>query len=161
MLGIGDRPGASCTACDPQRTGCDCVGRSARNRQLVRLHKAVLPLRITAWPYAGPVGVRERSDIHVIDQWRFLGTACNEGDVDELLQTRRCAFDRRLYVMLRSALRVLPANAVVELSRAGQDRPTQLSRYPQHQRRRNDLIRHAADPAGESLYPTDGSDEFG
>jgi DNA polymerase-3 subunit epsilon len=161
MLGIGDHPEASCTACDPQRTGCGCVGRSARNRQLVRLHKAVLPLRIAAWPYAGPVGVRERSDIHVIDQWRFLGTARNEGDVDALLQARRCTFDKRLYAMLRSALRVLPANAVVDLSGAGQDRPTKLDRYPQHERPRNDLIRHAADPAGESLNPTEGSDEFG
>ena len=145
MLGIADDPQAPCTACDAQRSGCDCFRRSARNRQLVRLHKAVLPLRLDAWPYAGPVGVRERSDIHVIDRWRFLGTACNEGDVHELLRARRCAFDKRLYAMLRRTLRALPANAVLDLSSAAQNEP----------------IRHAGEPTAEAFYPADGPDEFG
>ena len=161
MVGIDDRAETPCTACDAQRSGCDCFLRSARNRQLVRLHKAVLPMRIDAWPYAGPVGIRERTDIHVIDQWRFLGTACTEADVHELLQARRCAFDKRFYAMLRRTLRALPANAVLDLCGAGSDRPTKLGRYPRRGEPRDHLIRHAAEPAAEAFYPTEGSDEFG
>jgi DNA polymerase-3 subunit epsilon len=165
LLGIedrpeGDHPEASCTACGAQRPGCDCVGRSARNRHLVRLQKAILPMRIDAWPYAGPVGVRERTDIHVIDQWRYLGTARSEGDAHELLRARRGAFDKRLYGMLRLTLRALSANAVLDLSGACPNRAERVA-YARYERESDEPIPHAAEPAGEWSYPTCGSDEFG
>ncbi len=47
----------------------------SRKKQLMRLFAALRPLRVPTWPHRGPVGIRERSDIHVVDHWQFLGRA--------------------------------------------------------------------------------------
>jgi len=80
------------------------------------LFGALEPLRIPAWPHRGPVGIRERSDIHVVDQWRFLGTAQTEGELYELLECDPCGFDPRLYVLLNRTFARLPENRIVDLS---------------------------------------------
>ena len=54
--------------------------------------------------------------MHVVDQWQFLGTACCESDLQMLLESRACAFDPRLYRLLRRTLPLLPADRIVDLS---------------------------------------------
>ena len=52
------------------------------------------------WPHRSPLGVverapdGERSEVHVVDRWRYLGTASCEADLAELLEARqRAPFD--------------------------------------------------------------------
>ena len=97
------------------------MGRTDRNKQLVRLFVALKPLGIQAWPHSGPVGIRERSDIHVVDDWQFLGTAQNEADLYGLLEGRTGTFDKRLYRLLHRTFARLPADNIVDLSRYCRD----------------------------------------
>jgi DNA polymerase-3 subunit epsilon len=108
---------AECAACpDGQREG-GCARSIGRKQQLVRVFNALRPMRVAAWPHAGPVGIRERGDLHVVDRWQFLGTARREADVHELLATRPREFDRHIYRLLHRSLgRIAPAK-LVDLSR--------------------------------------------
>jgi DNA polymerase III subunit epsilon len=47
---------------------------------------AIASLRLTPWPYDGPAGLVEtgangRQDVHVVDRWRYLGTARHEHEI--------------------------------------------------------------------------------
>jgi DNA polymerase-3 subunit epsilon len=85
--------------------------------QWVRAFAAMNPLRVPLWPHQGPVSIRERSDIHVVDHWQFLGTAQNEADLYDLLENHRVVFDKRLYRLLNRTLSRLPPAKIVDLSR--------------------------------------------
>ncbi len=107
MLGLE----SECAACE----GAGCGTPLARKRHLLRAFDAVRPYRIDAWPFTGAIGIRERGEMHVVDGWQFLGTARDEGEARELLQTRRAGFDKRMYKVLRSELARLAPRKIVEL----------------------------------------------
>jgi len=119
LLGISGFAEAGCLACPVDQPRSACVGMINRKRQLVRVLAAMRPLRVPVWPHPGPVGIRERSEIHVIDHWQFLGSAQNEGDVYDLLQNSRGTFDKRVYLLLNRTLARLPPAKIVDLSRYG------------------------------------------
>jgi len=56
-----------------------------------RMRLALASLKLRAWPYPGPVGIRERAAegsgtlLHVVDRWQHLGTARDESEVIEVL----------------------------------------------------------------------------
>jgi len=59
------------------------------------------------WPYAGAIVVREanfardRTDVHLFRDWCWLGTAHDEGALDEMVQyPPRAAFDLDIYRLL-------------------------------------------------------------
>jgi DNA polymerase-3 subunit epsilon len=108
MLGLS----GECVACE--HAGCGST--LARKRHLLRIHDALRPLRVDAWPYAGAIGIRERGDLHVVDGWQFLGTARNEAEAHELAATRRAGFDKRTYDILRRELPRIGRDKVVDLS---------------------------------------------
>jgi len=91
-----------------------CCGLETPQQHAARLQLALAAHRLRIWPYPGPVGVREhdarrdRTDIHVFDHWRHLGTARCDSDVDQLLDQARTApaqaFDLDTYRLLLSAL---------------------------------------------------------
>lgn len=90
-----------------------CCGRETAQQHFLRLQTALEALRLRAWPYDGPIGLREhdprrnRTEIHVFDHWRHLGTARTEADLDDLLHARRddaAALDLDLYRLLLSRL---------------------------------------------------------
>jgi DNA polymerase-3 subunit epsilon len=116
LLGVSALVNAGCPACPVDQRASACVGRIDRKKQLLRVFGALEPLRIPAWPHRGPVGIRERSDIHVVDQWRFLGTARTESELYALLECHPGGFDPRLYVVLKRTLARLPASRIVDLS---------------------------------------------
>jgi DNA polymerase-3 subunit epsilon len=66
---------------------------------------AMTRLKLAAWPYPGAIGIREGDELHVIDQWCYLGTAKNEADVHALLAAGRPVFDRDTYLILNKALK--------------------------------------------------------
>lgn len=78
----------------------------AYNRRRRRAGERVQPSTI-AWPWRGPVGVieedreREASEVHVVHNWCYLGTAQSESELAELLEGRsRVRFDLDQYRIL-------------------------------------------------------------
>jgi DNA polymerase-3 subunit epsilon len=117
LLGIDGFAMAGCRACPVDQPACACVGNINRKKQLVRLFAALRPLRVPVWPHRGPVGIRERSDVHVVDRWQFLGTARSESELHGLMESRPRSFDRRLYHLLDRTFSRLPQSKIVDLSR--------------------------------------------
>lgn len=86
---------------------CSCCGGSdvpARGRALLRVHHALRPWRIEAWPAGGPIALRERGELHVLDRWRYLGSASGPQEVHACLERRAPPFDPRVYRLVRRAL---------------------------------------------------------
>jgi DNA polymerase-3 subunit epsilon len=83
---------------------------------------ALAALKTLAWPWRGPVGVveedraRDASELHVVHQWCYLGTARSEDEVPQLLEgARRLRFDLDQYRILARHLGAKRAR-VVELA---------------------------------------------
>jgi len=82
----------------------------ARSRALLRIFAALRPRRIERWPHAGPIVLRERGDLLVIDRWRFVGSARVASDVDTVSADRPPDFDPRTYrLLVRALARAKPA----------------------------------------------------
>ncbi|CUA97159.1 exonuclease domain-containing protein [Thiomonas bhubaneswarensis] len=91
-----------------------CCGLEPPQQHLARLQLALAADRLRTWPYAGPIGLREhdpaqdRTDVHVFDQWRYLGTARSEPDLAALAEgpheIESGGFDLDLYRLLLGRL---------------------------------------------------------
>ena len=97
-----------------------CVGRESAIAHSMRLMQAFHALRMHDWPHPGPIGIRERdsvtgrTEIHVLDRWRYLGTADAESDLQDILQTRSDApFDAGLYRILVQHFKSSPRNSEI------------------------------------------------
>jgi DNA polymerase-3 subunit epsilon len=84
-----------------------CAGKESFAAHHARLAAALAGMKNAAWPWRGPVGVveedaeREATDVHVVHQWCYLGTARSEDEVPALLErARRPAFDLDQYKLL-------------------------------------------------------------
>lgn len=73
--------------------------------------QALQRLRLPLWPYAGAVVLVEedmvntRSELHVLDRWRYLGSALAEHELDEWREARALPrFDVDIFRTLRRAL---------------------------------------------------------
>jgi len=69
----------SCFAYQVGKCRGACVGKEPLPLHAVRLKLALLPHRLKSWPFAGAVGIRERSfteleQLHIIDNWRHIAT---------------------------------------------------------------------------------------
>ncbi len=90
-------------------TCCDAVTSAvARARALLRIFAALRPLRLMPWPHAGPIAMRVRGELLVVDRWRFVGSARASADVHALLAQRAGDFDLRTYRLLVRALARTP-----------------------------------------------------
>ena len=91
-----------------------CCGLETPEQHHARLQLALAAERLRAWPYAGPIALREhdaqteRTDVHVFDQWRHLGTVHDPAGLADLLEgrgeTASAGFDLDLYRLLLSQL---------------------------------------------------------
>lgn len=125
ILGIDAFAAEDCRACERDEGGTGCIGRVNRTKQLARIFVALRAWDSPSWPYRGPIGIRERSALHVIDRWQYLGTAQDEADIHSLLECRRDrdAFDPDVYALLRRTLSTLPDARVVMLGAKAETRP--------------------------------------
>lgn len=105
------RAGQACFARQLKQCKGACCGKEPIGAHSARLMTALSKLRIKPWPYRGPVGIVEknafldREDIHLIDAWRYLGTAKSQADLDLLLQTtERTPFDLDTYKLLKAQM---------------------------------------------------------
>jgi DNA polymerase-3 subunit epsilon len=53
-----------------------------------------------SWPFNGPVLLREGDEAHLIDSWRYLGTARDEAALYDLLENKPAPFDHNIYRIL-------------------------------------------------------------
>ena len=114
LLGLEQGSG-SCFAFQLGRCRGACVGKEPPALHDARLRLALASLRLRAWPFEGPVGIRERAVdgagtlLHVVDRWQHLGTAQDEGEVAELLRAAMRSFVRSGQLPDRGALPRAPA----------------------------------------------------
>ena len=129
LLGLAETEDQHCTACDLAREPGRCGRRVERLKHLTRAVRALATLRIKAWPFAGPIGIRECADIHIVHDWRYLGTARNEADVNDVLQTRAPDFDRDVFMLLAKKLPRLTERKIIRFpERAPLSRPGDFER---------------------------------
>jgi DNA polymerase-3 subunit epsilon len=88
-----------------------CAGQEHVHLHLARVGAALLQHRAAPWPHRGPLGIVERApdgestEVHVVDRWCYLGTARDDAEVSELLEScrrasRQPAFDYDHYRIL-------------------------------------------------------------
>lgn len=70
--------GMACFGRQIRRCRGACTGEESHQQHQQRLSQALEELRIVPWPFAGRMGIVEEVDglrqVHVIDQWRYLGS---------------------------------------------------------------------------------------
>ena len=81
-----------------------CIGTESAAIHNLRVKTALLKLKVASWPYAGAIAIQEGDDLHLFDHWCYLGTAANDGEVDELLRDQPPEFDLDIYKLLRKTL---------------------------------------------------------
>ncbi len=113
LLGLEKPPqGARCFDFQLKRCRGACHGGESPQAHALRLIEALHALKVEHWIWPGPIGLREGEALHVIDGWRWLGTATDEAMLADILEAGRPAFDLDIYKILVKAVKRLP---IVEL----------------------------------------------
>lgn len=71
-------PGRPCFARQIRRCQGACTGEESATDHAARMQAALAPLRVTPWPYPGPIAIVEKADglrqRQLVDNWCYLGT---------------------------------------------------------------------------------------
>lgn len=103
---LGLEHASPCQALAFGRCNGVCVGRESAEVHDARLAAALATLSVRAWPFAGPIVVREhheasaRSQAHIFDRWCHLGSAMSEEEIGDSLAAPRI-FDADIYRLLQ------------------------------------------------------------
>jgi len=101
LLGLDKTPpGTPCFSSQVKRCKGACHGAEQRSEHDRRVLEALLPMRLQAWDYPGPIAIREGKSWHLIDGWAYLGTTPVRSDIPALLEHGRKGFDRDVYRLL-------------------------------------------------------------
>lgn len=115
ILGLDQvKPGKPCFAYQLKKCRGACIGKEAPGMHGARLLAAMAGEKVRVWPYAHPIGIREGDELHVVDGWRYLGTAHGEDEVWALLDANAPPFDLDTYRIL---IKALPKAQLVPLAR--------------------------------------------
>lgn len=97
------QPGRPCFRHSLRRCAGVCCGKESGDDHRHRLLAALVDRHVQAWPFAGPVGIVERSEditqIHVVRNWSFLGSAATKAEARKLAKPVP-GFDRDGYKIL-------------------------------------------------------------
>ena len=118
-LGL-ERGEGSCFGFQVGRCRGPCAGKEPRALHAARVQLAFAPHRLRSWPFRGRLAVCERDwrgeqELHVFDQWRYLGTVRDEESL-AALDRPAGGFDIDTYRILERFLRKpAPRARLVEL----------------------------------------------
>ncbi|MBK8892137.1 MAG: 3'-5' exoribonuclease [Dechloromonas sp.] len=93
-------PGKPCFGYQIKRCPGPCIGNEPYTKHSLRLVGALARLKLVSWPFAGPALIREGDEAHLINAWRYLGTARSNEELPALLAVDRPPFDRDTYRIL-------------------------------------------------------------
>jgi len=85
-----------------------------------RLLHALYKYRVGIWPYKTAIGIREAQVVHVIDHWCYLGTAIDESEDFELLNSGVPEFDLDIYKIVKKSLGKMGSGRIVPLPKPAQ-----------------------------------------
>jgi DNA polymerase-3 subunit epsilon len=127
QLGLESGSGA-CFAYQLKQCKGACVGNEDAAQHHLRLLTALQPIRNKTWPYSGKIGIREHSqdrqqtDIHVFDNWCYLGTANDLSDMESLAvdSDLNVSFDLDTYKILIAYLKKNNRADIVDLGSSTQ-----------------------------------------
>ncbi len=120
ILGLEKRiEGKACFGYQVRQCAGACIGGSPIDLHNLQLKTALELFQVQMWPYAGPVAIKEAGHMHVIDRWRYLGTAINEEELYELADSGEGEFDLDIYKILKKALAGSFKNQVIPLAAKG------------------------------------------
>lgn len=101
LLGLEKaKPGKPCFGHQLKRCKGACVGKEPLAKHTMRLMTALTSIKLVSWPFPGPALIREGDEAHLIEGWRYLGTARSDDELHALLDAPRPAFDRDAYKLL-------------------------------------------------------------
>ncbi|MGB7503005.1 MAG: exonuclease domain-containing protein [Azonexus sp.] len=102
-------PGKPCFGYQIKRCKGACVGSEPYAKHTMRLVGALTRLKLVTWPLNGPAIIREGDEAHLIDGWRYLGTARSDEELNALLATGRPQFDRDTYkILVKYVAKMMP-----------------------------------------------------
>lgn len=110
--------GARCFNHQLRRCRGACAGQEALADHHARMLEALAELKVEHWPYAGPIGLCEGDDIHVVDRWCHFGSAGNLPAAQALLESGQALFDLDIYRILVRALQQTAPSRVIALEGA-------------------------------------------
>ena len=107
-LGLEQGEG-SCFGFQVGRCKGACVGREPAALHDARVQLALAGLKLRAWPFRGRIAIRERDwrgfeELHVFDQWRWLGSIADEDGLERLAAAPVGPFDLDTYRILQRFL---------------------------------------------------------
>ena len=91
----GAKAGQACFRHQVGKCAGLCANRESPLAHHARLVAALTRLKVLAWPFRGAIGVvekdaeREATDIHVVYNWCYFGTARNDEEMAELIESSR------------------------------------------------------------------------
>ena len=101
LLGLENAaPGVPCPGHQIKRCKGACIGHEPYAKHTMRLLGGLSRLKLATWPLDGPALIREGEEAHLIDGWRYLGSARSEDDIHALLDAGQPSFDRDTYKIL-------------------------------------------------------------
>ncbi len=102
-------PGKPCFGYQIHRCRGACIGKEPFAKHTLRLVGTLARLKLVSWPFAGPALIREGGEAHLIDGWRYLGTARSDEELHALLDAGRPRFDRDTYrILAKNVTRMIP-----------------------------------------------------
>ncbi len=124
LLGLESGPGP-CSALVEGLCRGACAGHETAAQHMVRLAGALARLRLAPWPFGGRIALREAdphralSEVHVLDQWRYVGSARTDDELAALLEERELPlFDVDHYrVLNRHLIQMRRPLPVIDLTR--------------------------------------------
>lgn len=105
LLGLEKRvEGKACFGYQVKQCGGACIQLTPIALHNLQLKTVLESFRVQVWPYPGPIAIREGGEMIVIDKWCYLGTAINQDELYELIQSGEAEFDLDIYKIVKKAL---------------------------------------------------------
>ncbi len=92
VLGVEPTSKGACFSYHLKKCKGACAGEEEAALHNVRLRMALSSMKHRLWPFAGKIGIREthvltsKTEVHLIDQWCYLGTYASEEDLRDALE---------------------------------------------------------------------------